>query len=93
MCYALVQQRLLCGLSANSENEEQYFNTIKNITNTNSNRKIENVLFNLFLKVQLEGKMKEIKSRDSKIGEIWQLIESAEDGGIPFSIIEKYPRE
>ena len=93
MCYAPVQQRLLCGLSANSENEEQSFNTIKNITNTNSNRKIENVLFNLFLKVQLEGKMKEIKSRDSKIGEIWQLIESAEDGGIPFSIIEKYPRE
>ena len=93
MYYSPVQQRLICGLSANSENEERYFNTIKNITNTISNRKIENVLFNLFLKVQLEGKMKEIKSRDSKIGEIWQLIESAEDGGIPFSIIEKYSRE
>ena len=36
---ASVQQRLICGLSANSENGEQYFKTIESITNTTSNRK------------------------------------------------------
>ena len=37
--------------------------------------------------------MKEIKSQDSEIGKIWQVIESAEDSKIPFIKIEKYPHE
>ena len=37
--------------------------------------------------------MKEIKSQDSEMGKIWQVIESAEDSKIPFTIIKKYPYE
>ena len=37
--------------------------------------------------------MKEIKSQDSEIGKIWQVIESAEDSKIPFTIVERYPHE
>ena len=91
--HAPVQQRLICGLSANSENEERYFNTIKSIPNTTSNKKNEDILSNLFIRVQVEGKMKEIKSQDSEIGKIWQVIESAGDSKIHFTIIKKYPYE
>ena len=48
---------------------------------------------NLFIRVQIEGKMKEIKSHDSEIAKIWQVIESAEDSKIHFTIIKKYPYE
>ena len=37
--------------------------------------------------------MKEIKSQDSEITKIWQVIKSAEDSKIPFTIIKKYPYE
>ena len=37
--------------------------------------------------------MKEIKSQDSEMGKIWQVIESAEDSKIHFTIIKKYPCE
>ena len=37
--------------------------------------------------------MKEIKSQDSEIAKIWQVIESAEDSKIHFTIIKKYPYE
>ena len=37
--------------------------------------------------------MKEIKSQDSENGKIRQVIESAEDSKIPFTIIKKYAYE
>ena len=45
-------------------------------------KKNENILSNLFIRLQVEEKMKEIKSEDSEIGKIWQVIESAEDSKI-----------
>ena len=56
-------------------------------------KKNENILSNLFIRLQVEGEVKEIKSQDSEIGKIWQVIESAGDSKIHFTIIKKYPYE
>ena len=48
-------------------------------------KKNENILSNLFIRLQVEGEVKEIKSQDSEIGKIWQVIESVEDSKIPLS--------
>ena len=53
-----MQEKLVPGKSAHSENQERIFNTFKKITNTTSNYQTGHIIGNLFVRLQAKEKLK-----------------------------------
>lgn len=88
-----LQQRLICGYSANAEDEERFFNQVKGITDQTSNMKNEQILSNLFIRIQAENLSREkMPSNENEISKLWKCIRKEENTVFPNEIITKYPR-
>ena len=93
--HAPLQQRVVCGESANTEDEERCFNQIKSITNQTTNRHNENILFNIFIRIQMEQQTSRNKSNqdESKIGRLWSVIDHKQNTRVSVDIIDQNQRD
>ena len=82
--------------SANTEDEERSFNQIKSIANQATNRHNNNILSNIFIRIQMEAKTNlrnQKQQQSSEIGRLWKLIDKQSNTRIGLDLIEKHERE
>ena len=93
-----IQERFISGESANAEDEERMFNTVKGITQQTSSMRPGHIIGNLFIRMQAEksfSKSTKVKRRveDTEISKISKQLPSIPDTVIPYDIIQCYWRE
>ena len=96
LAHASDQYRIINGRSANTETDERYFNTIKNISNGTSNHNADNVISNAFIRTQVrqDFEKKEIIRVEAIISEQYEPISlKVINSFISFEIIQNYPWE
>ena len=91
VCHSSIMFRIVSGKSANTEQEERVFNTLKNITSNTSNHHPEHVLLNSIIRLQVREDV------NAQEGRIQNDVQKLADGLpkkcntiIPFWIIDMY---
>ena len=94
--HAPLQLRLVSGKTANAEEEERMFNTVKSITSSTSNGRPDHIIGNLFVRLQAEehlGKCKSsVKKQESQVYKLAKSLPLRNNTIIPLSVIKKHAR-
>ena len=87
--------RIVSGKSANAEQEERIFNTLKQITRTTSNQQPDSTLLNNIIRLQVRDQfnLKTLTKEQHEIRKICQSLPKEKNTIIPFWIIDKYRNE
>ena len=91
------QLRIVCGKSAHAEQEERNFNLMKSITKLTSNHHPNNVIMNLWIRLQareiLYEKVNTYQRENTKIQKLNDLLPAKKNTTISFHHIQSYPDE
>ena len=81
--HAPIQQRLISGRSANTEEQERVFNSINNITRTTSSNHADHIIGNVFIRIHAEKEFKADQSvtSDAQEAQVSKLASSLPDFG------------
>ena len=90
-----IMYRIVSGKSANAEQEERIFNTLKQITRTTSNQQPDSTLLNNNIRLQVRDQfnLKTLTKEQHEIRKICQSLPKEKNTIIPFWIIDKYRDE
>ena len=97
--HAPLQLRLVSGKTANAEEEERMFNTVKSITSATSNCRPDHIIGNLFVRLQAEehhGNSQNTNStvtkQQSQVSRLANALHHRKNTTIPISVIIKHAR-
>ena len=94
--HAPLQLRLVSGTTANTEEEERMFNTVKSITSSTSNGHPDHIIGNLFIRLQAEeqlGKSRTtVAKQESQVSKLAKSLGLRTNTIIPIPVIKKHAR-
>ena len=95
--HALIQHRIICCRSTNTEKQERHFNTLSSISTSTSSRRPGEIITPGIIRMQAELKAEENNQRDtlkeqqSRLGKLARCLPPAQNTIIPHRVILKYP--
>ena len=93
--HAPVMYRISSGKTANAEQEERVFHTLKHIISTTSNQHPEHVLLNNMIRMQVREEMNlsGLTKQQHGVRKLCHSLQEKCDNIITFWVIDKYARE
>ena len=89
--------RIISGLSANAEKQEQIFNAIKRITNRTINYHPGHIIPNVFIRLQAEKELdieqNDVARQQAVISNLAKCLKAPSNIRIPLAMVRKYSRE
>ena len=95
--HALIQHRIICYRSTNTDKQERHFNTLSSISTSTSSRRPGEIITPGIIRMQAELKAEENNQRDtlkeqqSRLGKLARCLPPAQNTIIPHRVILKYP--
>lgn len=95
--HAGLMLRIICGQSVNAEKQERFFNHFKRITNTTSNYNPNQIIPNVFIRMQAERELGDQQDNTEKqqasISRIAECLNPPTNTHISVELVRKYSRE
>ena len=89
--------RIICGQSVNAEKQKRFFNHFKRITNTTSNYNSQQIIPNVFIRMQAERELGEQQDNTEKqqayISRIAECLNPLTNTHISVKLVRNYSRE
>ena len=94
--HAPLQLRLVSGRTANTEEEERMFNSVKSITSSTSDGHPDHIIGNLFIHLQAEEQLGKLRTtvakQASQVSKLAKSLGLCTNTIIPIPVIKKHAR-